>query len=129
LATPSSAGTGLNLQGLCNNALYYSHSFRALDRWQSEDRIHRIGTKGVVVYTDMIGKGSIVDTKAVQSLARKQGISDLGIGDIKKMLTEEEGPIIRPEPSISSNDEARAEEPFRERDLFAQAGSAEAWEG
>jgi SNF2 family DNA or RNA helicase len=61
--------------------------------------------------------------------ARKQGISDLGIGDIKKMLTEEEGPIIRPEPSISSNDEARAEEPFRERDLFAQAGSAEAWEG
>jgi SNF2 family DNA or RNA helicase len=49
LATPSSAGTGLNLQGLCNNALYYSHSFRALDRWQSEDRIHRIGTKGVVV--------------------------------------------------------------------------------
>jgi hypothetical protein len=111
LATPSSAGTGLNLQGLCNNALYYSHSFRALDRWQSEDRIHRIGTKGVVVYTDMIGKGSIVDTKAVQSLARKQGISDLGIGDIKKMLTEEEGPIIRPEPSISSNDEARAEEP------------------
>jgi hypothetical protein len=62
----------------------------------------------------MIGKGSIVDTKAVQSLARKQGISDLGIGDIK---------------TISSNDEARAEEPFRERDLFAQAGSAEAWEG
>jgi hypothetical protein len=48
-----------------------------------KNRIHRIGTKGVVVYTDMIGKGSIVDTKAVQSLARKQGISDLGIGDIK----------------------------------------------
>jgi hypothetical protein len=129
LATPSSAGTGLNLQGLCNNALYYSHSFRALDRWQSEDRIHRIGTKGSVVYTDLIGKGSIIDTKAVQSLAKKQGISNLGIGEIKEMLNSEEGPIVRHEQPLSCGDEARLEKPFKERDLFQLAGSAEEWEG
>ena len=56
LANPQSAGTGLNLQGLCNRNLYYTNSFNAIDRWQSEDRTHRIGTVGAVVYTDLCSK-------------------------------------------------------------------------
>lgn len=87
LANPQAAGTGHNLQGLCTRALYYSNSFNALDRWQSEDRIHRIGTKGIVTYTDMIAKGSI-DTYILRNLQRKKGLSQWVLGDIRSMLDE-----------------------------------------
>ena len=76
LANPQTAGVGLNLQGLCNNALYYSNAFNYIDRVQSEDRIHRIGTKGAVVYTDLIGKGSI-DKRILANLQQKKSLSDL----------------------------------------------------
>lgn len=89
LANPQSAGTGLNLQGLCNRALYYTNSFNSIDRWQSEDRIHRIGTKGIVTYTDLIGKGSI-DRRIVANLKKKKGISEMAIGDIASFLEGED---------------------------------------
>src|SRR5690606_15226407 len=55
LANPQSAGTGLDgLQTVCSQALYYSNSFAAIDRWQSEDRIDRRGMIGGSVYTDLI---------------------------------------------------------------------------
>ncbi len=85
LANPQSAGTGLNLQGTCQRALYYSNSFNAIDRWQSEDRIHRIGTVGSVVYTDLIAKGSI-DRHIARNLLRKKGLSSLVLDDIKEIL-------------------------------------------
>ena len=85
LANPQSAGTGLNLQGLCNRALYYTNSFNAIDRWQSEDRIHRIGTVGAVTYTDLIGKKSI-DRYIMNNLKRKKGLSNLVLGDIAQMI-------------------------------------------
>lgn len=81
VANPASAGTGLNLQGLCNNALYYSNSFSAIDRWQSEDRIHRRGTKGLVVYTDLIAVGGL-DNYVLRNLKQKKGIAALSLGDI-----------------------------------------------
>lgn len=85
LANPQSAGTGLNLQGLCNRALYYSNSFNAIDRWQSEDRIHRIGTVGAVTYTDLIGKRS-TDRRIISNLRQKKGFSDLALSDLRLML-------------------------------------------
>ena len=87
LANPQSAGTGLNLQGLCNRALYYSNSFNAIDRWQSEDRIHRIGTVGAVTYTDLIGKRS-TDRRIISNLKQKKGFSDLALSDLKLMLAD-----------------------------------------
>jgi hypothetical protein len=87
LANPQSAGTGLNLQGLCNRALYYSNSFNAIDRWQSEDRIHRIGTVGAVTYTDLIGKRS-TDLHIMRNLRQKKGISEMALGDVQKILSE-----------------------------------------
>lgn len=87
LSNPQAGGTGLNLQGLCSQAIYYSNSYNAVDRWQSEDRIHRIGTTGSVVYTDLVAKGSI-DAAILTNLSRKKGISELALGDIKKMLEE-----------------------------------------
>lgn len=88
LSNPQSGGTGLNLQGGCNHAIYYSNSFNAIDRWQSEDRIHRIGTNGDVLYTDLVCKGA-VDKLILSNLKRKQGISELALGEIIKTLEEE----------------------------------------
>jgi hypothetical protein len=85
LANPQSAGTGLNLQGLCNRALYYTNSFNAIDRWQSEDRIHRIGTIGAVNYTDLIATRS-TDLHIMRNLRRKKGISDMAIEDLLQFL-------------------------------------------
>ena len=89
LSNPQAGGTGLNLQGGCNHAIYYSNGFNAIDRWQSEDRIHRIGTNGVVAYTDLVCKGAI-DHQILSNLKRKKGISDLALGDIVAWAQSEE---------------------------------------
>ena len=85
LANPQSAGTGLNLQGFCNRAIYWQNSFNAVDRWQSEDRIHRIGTRGVCTYTDIVAKGSI-DAHILKNLRRKKGLSDLVLDDLRRII-------------------------------------------
>lgn len=88
LSNPQSGGTGLNLQkGGCTQAVYYSNSYNAIDRWQSEDRIHRIGTTGSCIYTDLIAKGGI-DRNILSNLRRKKGISDMALGDIKDMFSD-----------------------------------------
>lgn len=85
LVAGKSASTGLNLQGLCNRALYYSNTTNSIDRWQSEDRIHRIGTIGTCVFTDLIGKGSI-DRRLRSSLLRKEGFARMTLGDVLDAL-------------------------------------------
>lgn len=90
VANPASAGTGLNLQGLCTNAIYYSNSFNAIDRWQSQDRIHRRGTKGLVVYTDLIAKGGL-DRYILRNLKQKKGIAALSLGDIADAFGDMDG--------------------------------------
>ena len=97
VSNPSTGGTGLNLQGICQSVLYYSNSENSIDRWQSEDRTHRIGTVGSVVYTDLIAKGS-TDSRILQNLSKKKQISDMAIGDIeswlKKDWDQEEQPVF-----------------------------------
>lgn len=88
LANPQSAGTGTDgLQEVCTQALYYSNSFNAIDRWQSEDRIDRRGMIGGARYTDLIAKGSI-DRYILGNLRRKKGISNLSLGDIEQAFDE-----------------------------------------
>ena len=88
LANPQSAGTGLDgLQTVCSQAVYYSNSFNAIDRWQSEDRIDRRGMIGGSVYTDLIAKGSI-DRHILRNLAKKKGISAISLGDIDEIFSE-----------------------------------------
>jgi len=85
VSNPSTGGTGLNLQGSCQLAVYYSNSENSIERWQSEDRIHRIGTLGAVVYTDIIAKGS-TDTRILSNLRKKKQISNMALSDIKSWL-------------------------------------------
>lgn len=50
------------LQHVIDRGIYYSGTFNREDRWQSEDRIYRLGTKGSVVFFDVVaGPGKTVD--------------------------------------------------------------------
>lgn len=85
VSNQSCGGTGLNLQGECRTAIYYSNSFNAIDRWQSEDRIHRIGTTKTVTYFDLICTGS-PDRKILANLKAKKTLSNMVLSDIKELL-------------------------------------------
>ena len=86
VGNPQSGGTGLNLQGGgCLAALYYSNGNNAIDRWQSQFRIQRIGTSGLVTYTDLVAHKS-ADRGILANLKKKKSISELGIGEIRDLL-------------------------------------------
>lgn len=85
IGNPAAAGVGLNLQGVCTTAIYYSQSFNAVERFQSEDRIHRIGTKGTCTYIDLIARGT-VDKKIATNLKAKKSLADLAIDEIRLLF-------------------------------------------
>lgn len=87
VSNPAAGGTGLNLQGKCTTSIYYSNSFDAVQRWQSEDRVHRIGTKGACTYIDLVCRGSI-DNRILANLRDKKSLSDYAIDEIRKMMFE-----------------------------------------
>lgn len=79
-------GTGLDgLQHVSDTVCYYSNSFSSLDRWQSEDRTHRIGTKGTVTYYDIIARNTI-DSAILANLRRKKDISSMSLSELKSMI-------------------------------------------
>jgi len=80
ISNPSAGGTGLNLQGQCRNAIYYSNSDNSRDRWQSEDRIHRIGTVGSIQYWDLISSCG-VDKAIYRNLRGKKAFAGLVLDD------------------------------------------------
>jgi SNF2 family DNA or RNA helicase len=86
ISNPKTGGVGLNLQGECETVIYYSNSFDALDRWQSEDRVHRTGMKRAVTYFDIVARKS-VDRVILRNLRAKKSISDLTLDDIRKSLS------------------------------------------
>lgn len=86
IATPGAAGKGVDgLQKVCSDAIYYSNSYNAIDRWQSEDRIHRIGMAGCASYFDLIARGS-ADRAILSNLKKKKSISALALGDIVEIM-------------------------------------------
>lgn len=85
LAQQQSGGTGLNL-AVADTAIYYSNDFNADTRWQSEDRIHRIGQRNNATYIDLISPGTI-DTKILAALRKKKNVAD-NLLDVKELLTE-----------------------------------------
>jgi SNF2 family DNA or RNA helicase len=85
VATQAKASRGLNLQGSSLNAIYYSQSFSAEQRWQSEDRLHRIGVNGTVMCHDIIAERTI-DNHIVRALKRKKSLSDMTLDDLRKVL-------------------------------------------
>jgi hypothetical protein len=87
VSNPAVGATGLNLQ-CATYAIYYSNSFDAEHRWQSEDRCHRQGTTSKVTYIDMIAPHTI-DSYILATLARKKDIASLTIDELRAFLTED----------------------------------------
>lgn len=85
VGNPAAAGIGLNLQGNCTTAIYYSNSYNAMERQQSEDRIHRLGTKGTCTYIDLIGRGT-VDARILENLRNKKSISTFVLDEVRSLF-------------------------------------------
>jgi hypothetical protein len=86
VANPQAAGKGVDgLQHVCTVAAYYSNSYNAIDRWQSEDRIHRIGQSGTATYFDLVARGS-VDRAILANLRQKKGLSQMVLDDVKRIV-------------------------------------------
>lgn len=73
VANPAAAGTGLTLTA-AKLVVYYSSSYSLEERTQSEDRAHRIGTEGPVVYVDIVGEGTI-DERIAAALQAKESVA------------------------------------------------------
>ena len=83
ISNPQSCGYSITLTK-ADIVIYYSNSFKAIERYQSEDRVHRIGLNHKVVYIDLITKGTIDEKVKNLLLDKKNLLSE--ILDYKKFL-------------------------------------------
>lgn len=86
LGQPAVGGLGLNLVG-ASTVIYYSNSFNAEHRWQSEDRAHRLGTVNRVTYVDLLSPGTL-DSKIREALTKKEDIASMTLSGIRRILDE-----------------------------------------
>jgi hypothetical protein len=87
ISNTAAGGTGLNLQGECAYALYYSNSFNSIHREQSEDRIHRIGTYKTTYFIDLVASKS-VDVRILSNLQKKKDFSTFVMDDVRHLFEE-----------------------------------------
>jgi SNF2 family DNA or RNA helicase len=80
VGTASAGGTGVDGLTVANTVVYYSNTLRAGDRWQSEDRAHRIGQTKSVTYIDLIAEGTL-DQKIVETFVHKRRQAEYLLGD------------------------------------------------
>lgn len=80
VGTAQKGGPGLTLHN-AKSMIYYSNSFRLIDRLQSEDRAHRAGMDdNPVDYIDIVAQGT-VDERIVENLRGKKEIASEILGD------------------------------------------------
>jgi SNF2 family DNA or RNA helicase len=72
--TAAAGGTGLTLTA-ASTVIYYSNTLKLVDRVQSEDRAHRIGTINPVTYIDLVAADTRDEDIAV-SLQRKLQVAE-----------------------------------------------------
>lgn len=79
VGNPAVGATGLTLTA-AKTVIYYSNSFKLIDRLQSEDRAHRIGQTNNVLYIDLVAEDS-VDEKVAEALRNKFNVASQITGD------------------------------------------------
>jgi SNF2 family DNA or RNA helicase len=80
VGTAQKGGPGLTLHR-AKQVIYYSNSFKLIDRLQSEDRAHRAGMdNNPVNYIDLVVPGT-VDERIVQNLRDKVEVASIITGD------------------------------------------------
>lgn len=88
IGTMASGGIGLDMTA-ADQMIYYSHTFDAEHRWQSEDRIHRIGQTSLnVTYHEIFAPGT-VDTKMLANNRKKQQVADFLFDVATSAITKE----------------------------------------
>ena len=92
IGNPAAGGTGLNLLGHgegspdtdCSHVIYYAMNWSSVQRSQSADRSHRMGTRTHVRYTDLCVPDSI-DSEIRERVVAKQAMA-FQIQDIKDII-------------------------------------------
>ena len=79
VGNPTTGGFGLTLTA-CNTVIYFSNNYNLEVRKQSEDRAHRIGQKGSVVYIDIVARNTL-DEAIMKSLTNKGQIAAKTLGE------------------------------------------------
>lgn len=82
VGNPAVCSMGLTLVS-ASSVVYYSNSFKWIDRVQSEDRVHRIGQTEDVTYIDLFGINT-VDSRIVDSLRNRNDVAASITGDQMK---------------------------------------------
>lgn len=86
VGSPGALGTGIDgLQHVCRQNVYYSNSFKAIERWQSEGRTTRKGMGGSSLYIDLICRAGL-DRRILQRLRQKRDLSDMMLDDIREFV-------------------------------------------
>jgi len=76
------SGIGLNLFE-AETVVYYSNPFSYEQRYQSEDRCHRIGLKHPVLYIDLVARDT-VDERVIDVLLKAEKIADAILDDHRR---------------------------------------------
>jgi len=79
VGNPTTGGFGLTLTA-CNTVIYFSNNYNLEVRKQSEDRAHRMGQKGSVVYIDIVARNTL-DEAIMKSLTNKGQIAAKTLGE------------------------------------------------
>lgn len=90
IGNAGAAGTGLTLTA-SPSIFYYSNSFNAEDRIQSEDRIHRIGMDENRGATIIDVQHLPTDAFIRENLTKKRKLQDLTLGEINSIFEQENG--------------------------------------
>ena len=85
---PAAAGTGIDGLQISELAIYYSNAFNAEQRWQSEDRTHRLGMRASALYLDLVAPGT-VDGLIIKNLRGKEELAKMITENPDMLLTEE----------------------------------------
>ncbi len=80
--------TGLDGLQCAPNMIFYSNSFDALSRWQSEDRGHRFGMCESLTIFDLVARGSI-DTTILKNLSEKRDLATLSLDQIRQAIIDD----------------------------------------
>ena len=80
VANPATGGLGITLTA-ASIVVYYSNSYNAEHRVQSEDRSHRIGQEKKVTYIDFVAPKTI-DEKILGALKTKFKLSAKTLGEV-----------------------------------------------
>ena len=83
MATQAAGGHGNNW-AFCRYAVFYAVGFKYAEYQQAEDRIHRIGQTGKVLYTDIYAPKGI-DSRIASAIAAKGGAVAAFKADVDKI--------------------------------------------